>query len=87
MNYVIERIRKKSGGSHEREARRKGHRVQIGLLQIGAPMLLVYVDDDDKVLRTSPVEAYSCEPDGSIGDYLSVQTQNTVYCFRREASE
>jgi hypothetical protein len=78
MTYTIERIRKKNGEVHERELRRKGQRVGVGMLTLGAPLILVYVDDENKVLTTSPVEAYS-----ETGDVLIVQTRNTVYCLRK----
>lgn len=80
--YTIERIRNKDGTTHEREIRRKGHRVFIAHVQLGKPLEIVYVDDGDKVLHTSPIEAYN-EGWNEKG-HLVVQTKNTVYTFRKE---
>lgn len=78
MIYIIERItRRQDGSTHERELRRKGHRVSIVTLMIGAPMIAVYVDDDNKVLTTSNVILIS-----RFGDVLKVSTSNSVYTLR-----
>lgn len=79
--YVIERIRHKDGKVHERELRRKGHRVLITHVAIGEPLVIVYVDDGDKVLRTSSVEAYNA--DWNSTERLVVQTKNSVYVFSK----
>lgn len=78
MNYVIESIRKLDGTPHEREARRKGHRVFINKLTTGNPLLLVYVDEVNQLLHTSTVTGISREE-----STLTVTTRNTIYTFRR----
>ena len=79
--YVIERIRQKNGQPHEREARRKGHRVQIVTLEIGSPMILSYPDDGNKILQTSAVEAFSVDGAGELSGII--QTRNSVYVLRK----
>lgn len=86
MIYVIERIKTKSGETHEWEGRRKGNRVKIEQLVIGMPFICAYVDESDAYLRTSDVEAYSCDSDGNPADFLVVQTSNTVYALRKEVA-
>jgi hypothetical protein len=84
--YVINSIRdREKGAPREREARRKGHRVEIAQLNEGAPMTLIYVDDGGKTLTTSTVVTHGVDPDGSYGDYLVVITRNSVYTFLKEA--
>lgn len=80
--FTIERIRTKKGEIHERELRRKGQRVAVEILQIGIPLFLRYIDDSDKLLKTSAVEAYSA--DGLDSDNLIIQTRNSIYCLRKE---
>jgi hypothetical protein len=82
MIYVIARIRTKAGISHEREARRKGHRVSIAEINVGNPLILTYIDDCYKMLCTTPVEAFT-----DIGGSIVVQTRNSVYVFRAEVAD
>jgi hypothetical protein len=86
MIYEIEKIRNKTTGEpHEREIRRKGHRVKLEQMELEMPMLLRYVDEEDAILRTSIVEAYNA--DYKIVNHLIVQTKNTVYVFRKVADQ
>lgn len=80
--YVIESIRNRADGNpHEREARRKGHRVEILHCCVGDSLLFAYRDDGGKVLRTSAVSSVSHGDDD-----LVVWTRNTVYHFTKEAA-
>jgi hypothetical protein len=82
MIYVIDKIRdKKTGEPHERETRRKGHRVKLERLELGVPMFMRYIDEEDALLQTSGVEAYNAEY--KTAKHLTVQTKNTVYMFRK----
>lgn len=83
MYYVIERIRQKNGQPHEREARRKGHRVQLVELTLGSPLILTYPDDGNKVLQTSAVEAFNVNDDGSLRERVVIQTRNSVYVLQK----
>lgn len=83
MIYTIVRIRDKSGNPHEREARRKGHRVDIAFLRVGLPMMLVYIDEEDARLLTSPVEEYSRDGEVNPEDRLIVKTRDSVYVFEK----
>ena len=83
MIYVIDSIREKSGKPHEREGRRKGHRVEITDVSLGIPLVARYIDEDTAYLQTSKVEAYNAEWETS--NHLTVQTRNSVYTFRKEA--
>ncbi|MGE7271392.1 hypothetical protein ACQKK5_08030 [Brevibacillus panacihumi] len=79
--YTIDRIRHKNGTVHERELRRKGHRVNVVKLTLGSPMILEYVDSGG-YLMTTEVEAYT--PPEYIRGALVVQTRNSVYTLRKE---
>ncbi|MNV11745.1 hypothetical protein D3C71_1023200 [compost metagenome] len=79
MTYIIESIRTHGGTPTEREARRKGQRVDILNLNVGQPLVLAYRDDYNHLLHGSRVE--SVEGD----DVLTVTTRNIVYTFVREA--
>lgn len=84
QSYVIESIRNLDRNPHEREeahTRRKGQRVEILLCEVGAPMLVCYRDDGNKILRTSFVRSIA-DSDGVV----SVVTSNTVYTFGKEAA-
>ncbi|OMC96235.1 hypothetical protein BJP49_11075 [Paenibacillus odorifer] len=81
QSYVIESISNLDGTTHEREARRKGQRVEILRCEVGAPMLVCYRDDGNKILRTSFVRSIA-DSDGVV----SVVTSNTVYTFGKEAA-
>ncbi|MNC33297.1 hypothetical protein D3C75_816850 [compost metagenome] len=83
QSYVIDSIRNLDGTAHEREARRKGQRVEILNCEVGAPMLVCYRDDGNKLLRTSAVAnvLYS-----DSADEVVVYTQNTEYSFVKEAA-
>lgn len=76
--YTIDAVKNADGSTHEREARRKGHRVTIKHLKRSEHMLVVYIDEGGKVLRTSRVRHVG-ESDGLI----QVTTQNSVYTFRK----
>lgn len=82
--YVIESIRYPDGTPHERDARRKGHRVQIAHLKRGEVMAAVYVDDGGKLLRTTRVREI-VRTDGD--EVLVVRTRNSVYTFRKEGAD
>jgi hypothetical protein len=82
MIYVIEKVRKFNGDFHERELRRKGHRVRINDVQLGIPLFAEYVDENNAILQTSRVTAYNADWENA--NHLNVQTQNTVYIFRKE---
>lgn len=81
--YVIESIRYRDGTPHEREGRRKGHRVQITHLKRGEVMAAAYVDDGGSILRTTRVQEI-VRTDGD--EVLVVRTRNSVYTFRKEAA-
>ncbi|MEK3988036.1 hypothetical protein MHB77_32430 [Paenibacillus sp. FSL K6-3166] len=81
QSYVIESIHNLDGTTHERGARRKGQRVEILRCEVGAPMLVCYRDDGNKILRTSFVRSIA-DSDGVV----SVVTSNTVYTFGKEAA-
>ncbi|MEK5178487.1 hypothetical protein [Paenibacillus odorifer] len=83
LSYVIESIRNLDGSAHERGARRKGQRVEILRCDIGAPMLVCYRDDGNKILRTSAVKSV-LYADGV--EEVVVYTQNTEYTFVKEAA-
>ncbi|WP_342480445.1 hypothetical protein NST07_25870 [Paenibacillus sp. FSL L8-0340] len=76
--YVIESIRNLDGTAHEREAQRKGQRVEILNCTVGQALLLVYRDDYNKLLRTSPVTNVLAG-----ASELVVWTQNSEYTFRK----
>lgn len=77
--YIIKRIRNKDGSTHEREFRRKGHRVFIAHVELGKPLEAIYVDDGDKKLITSPLEGFNS--DWVEQGHLIAQTENSVYVF------
>ncbi|WP_157692466.1 hypothetical protein [Paenibacillus tuaregi] len=77
MTYIIESIRTHGGTPTDREARRKGQRVEILNLNVGQALLLVYRDDHNKILQTSRVESIAGY------DVLTVKTANSVYTFRK----
>lgn len=83
--YIIKRIRNKDGNTHEREFRRKGHRVFIAHVELGKPLEAVYVDDGNKRLTTSPLEAFNS--DWVDQRYLIAQTENSVYVFGKVGSK
>ncbi|OMD16242.1 hypothetical protein [Paenibacillus odorifer] len=87
QSYVIESIRNLDGKSeattHERESRRNGQRVEILRCEVGAPMLVCYRDDGNKILRTSAV-ANVLYTDGA--REVVVYTQNSEYTFVKEAA-
>jgi len=76
--YTIESVKHRDGSAHERETRRKGHRVRIGHLGSSAPLIAEYIDEPDAVLRTSPVSDW-IRGDGK----LIVWTRNSTYTFRK----
>lgn len=78
--YVIESIRNLDGSPHEREARRKGQRVELLRCEPGAPLLACYRDDYNKILRTSTAK-HVLATDGA--EEVVVYTQNSVYTFRK----
>lgn len=83
QSYVIESIRNLDGTAHEREDSEKGQRVEILRCEKGAPMLVCYRDDGNKILRTSPIVSI-----GGTRKYpggLVVTTKNTVYTFGKGA--
>lgn len=80
--YIVESVRYPEGTPHEREARRKGHRVQIAHLKRGEVMAAVYVDDGGKLLRTTRVREIEQND-----DVLIVHTRNSVYTFRKEGAD
>lgn len=80
--YVIESIRNTDGTAHEREARRKGQRVEIVALYVDLPLFLRYLDEENASLRTSCVRSIEESADG-----LVVTTKNTVYTFRKDDEE
>lgn len=82
MNYVIESVNNADGTPHERDARRKGHRVEIIRCTIGAPLTYRYIDEENARVRTSNVNNVLVS-----GDVLVVWTRNTVYTFTKEVSE
>ncbi|MGF7045729.1 hypothetical protein J2T13_000189 [Paenibacillus sp. DS2015] len=82
MIYVIESIRNRDDGSpHEREARRKGQRVELLSYDVGSPMLVCYRDDHNSILRTSEVVSVL---GSDCGSFRRITTKNTVYTFREE---
>lgn len=83
QSYVIESIRNLDGTAHEREARRKGQRVEILRCDVGAPMLVCYRDDGNKILRTSTVRTVLYT---DFYEAVAVYTQNTVYMFGKVAA-
>lgn len=82
MIYVIEKVREKNGAVHERELRRKGHRVTIESLCVEQPLFYRYVTEGSLVI-TSTVEAFNTDWESE--GHLVVQTRNSVYCFRKES--
>ena len=76
--YTIESVRRRDGTVHEREARRKGHRVRVGHIGAGAPLRAEYVDEPGAILHTSPVSDWIRADSGK----LVVWTGNSVYTFR-----
>lgn len=78
MTYEIESIRTKDGDIHERELRRKGHRVDIRGVMLDVPLFATYIDDGDRVLVTSPVEAFA-----ETTTSLVVHTRYSIYLFRK----
>ncbi|MCD9024350.1 hypothetical protein [Cohnella silvisoli] len=87
--YVIESIRdRKTGEAHEREARRKNHRVNILRAEVGHRLIADYVDEPGSTLRTTVVtDADTYSLDWWLGDRLVVETENTVYTFRKISEE
>ena len=82
MIYVIDRIRTLNGAIHERESRRKGHRVSIKNVEVGLPLVMRYIDEKDTVLITSPVAAVAS--DWKSKKVLVIQTRDTVYTIMKE---
>lgn len=83
--FIVEAIRIRSDNSpHEREARRKGQRVNVLQLEAGRNLIAEYIDDPGYVLRTSTVEEWEISHASGL---LTVTTENTVYTFRKEVAE
>lgn len=80
MTYVIKSIRHKDGTPHEREARRKGHCVNILSCRVGASMIYAYADEGSVVHTSMVIDALTGEGE------LVVWTQNTEYTFVKEVS-
>jgi hypothetical protein len=79
MIYTIESIvDRRTGEPTERDARRKGHRIEVIWLSPGEPMLLKYVDEGS-ILTTSGVWEHHHLPDS-----LVVKTRNSIYTFKSE---
>lgn len=78
--YIIESIRNRDGTPHEREARRKGQRVEILSCEVGAPMLVCYRDDINRIMRSSPV-IHVHQTEGN--ETILVHTENSVYTFEK----
>lgn len=82
MTYVIESVSNADGTPHERNARRKGHRVEITRCTIGSPLLYRYLDEEGARVRTSKVTNVL------IGEgLLVVWTRNSLYTFSKEATQ
>jgi hypothetical protein len=82
VTYVIESVCNQDGTPHERDGRRKGHRVEIIRCTIGAPLTYRYLDEENARVRTSAVDNVL------IGEgLLVVWTRNTVYTFTKEAAQ
>lgn len=80
MIYVIESIRHHDGTPYEREARRKGQRVDILNLNVGQPLVLAYLDDHNRILETTPVTSVFTRD-----AQLVITTLNSVYTFGKVA--
>lgn len=83
QSYIIESIRNLDGTAHEREARRKGQRVEILRCEVGEPLLVCYRDDGNKILRTTAVTNV-LHTDGDAE--VVVYTQNSEYTFVKGAA-
>lgn len=81
MNYIVEGIRKHSGGPTSIDAKLSGKRAHIEGVMLGAPLILRF--SDGKTLVSSKVEAYNA--DWETSNSLVVQTKNSVYVLRKEA--
>ena len=81
--YTIESIRNLDGTPHEREARRKGQRVELLRYERGLPLLICYRDDYNKILRTSAVQDVLTSDEA---ETVAVYTKHTVYTFRKEGA-
>lgn len=80
--YEIHKIRDRySDKIHEREVRRKGHRVNIFHLEMNQFMYWTYIDGSG-ITRTSEVKSFSNSADGAT---LTVTTKNSVYTFKKIA--
>ncbi|WP_342439301.1 hypothetical protein NSS79_10510 [Paenibacillus sp. FSL L8-0436] len=79
--YVIESVSNLDGTTHERESRRKGQRVEILNCTVGQALLLVYRDDYNKLMRSTPVTNVSY---GAVD--IVVWTQNSEYTFGKVAA-
>lgn len=83
MTYVIESIRNREDGTPlEREGQRNGPRVELLSHVLGAPMLICYRDDRNRIARTSEVLSVLDSEDGM---RRTVITRNTKYTFTKEA--
>ncbi|WP_433943647.1 hypothetical protein [Paenibacillus sp. SN-8-1] len=77
MTYIIESMRTHAGVPTEREAKRKGQRVEILSPNVGQPLVLVYRDDHNHLLQGTQIERV--EDAGP--DVLTITTRNYVYTF------
>ncbi|MEW9697985.1 hypothetical protein [Paenibacillus sp. SI8] len=78
MIYVIDSIRHRDGTPHEREARRKGHRVEIVNCRVGQSMVYGYVDEGTAVHTSLVQDVITGEGE------LVVWTDNSEYTFKAE---
>jgi coenzyme F420-reducing hydrogenase beta subunit len=79
--YVIDTITiRKTGLPHERQARRKGHLVDVIWMKLGEPMIYQYVAQQGSHVSTSAAVNIENLVDGS----LVVTTRNSIYTFKSE---
>jgi hypothetical protein len=75
-------VDRRTGEPTERDARRKGHLIEVIWLRLGEPMLIKYVDEGS-ILTTSGVWRY-----GTVNDeHLVVTTKNSIYTFKSEGTK
>jgi len=82
QSFVIDAISNLDGSTHEREEAEKGQRIEILRCDNGAPMLVCYRDNGNKIMRTSTVQRIIYT---DFYEVIKVYTRNTAYTFVKEA--
>jgi hypothetical protein len=83
--YKISSVKTKKGESHRLADKLIGEVVEISNVQLSAPLFAQFLDYEDRILRTSSVEAYNA--DWETSNILVIQTKNSIYTFHKVKDE